>query len=420
MKAHILTIGDEILIGQIIDTNAAWMGEYLSLNGVEVTGMSTTSDTKDSIVESLEQALKRVDVVLMSGGLGPTKDDVTKKTLADYFQQELLYHEKTFQNLKRILEKFGRSPNDSHKAQCYLPEGAIILNNKMGTAPGMWFEKNGKVIISMPGVPYEMKYLVKQEVVPKLLNKFETSPFLFKTIQTAGEGESRIAEKISSYLEGVPKNFSMAYLPSLGKVRLRLGVKGDDLVKMKKDLDHHVSKLVDLLPNLVFGYDKDTLASTLGEKLKASKLTLSCAESCTGGFVSHKITSVPGSSAYFKGSIIAYSNDVKNADLNVNKETLDKFGAVSEETVQEMVLGALRAFDTDLGVSISGIAGPSGGTASKPVGTIWIAIGNNENIETFKLNLGKDRLKNIEYTANFALNKLRLFILSNYSQEVVA
>lgn len=417
MKAHILTIGDELLIGQIIDTNAAWMGEYLTQNGVVVVGSSSTADEEESIRRAIDHALETADVILMSGGLGPTKDDITKKTLAEYFGLSMYFHEKTFENLTKIFARFGRSTTEAHKAQCYMPEGALIMENKRGTAPGMWFEKEDKVLVSMPGVPYEMKYLIKNEVLPKLLQKFKVSPSLYKTIQTAGEGESRLAARIGPYLDQLPKHLSMAYLPNLGKVRLRLGIKGTDLSSMRIELDDHVRNIVKMIPELVFGYDKDSLESVLLEVFKKNKLTLSTAESCTGGHLSHKIVSVPGSSAYFLGGLVAYSNEIKHQELKVKQETLQDYGAVSEETVREMVKGALKAFESDISVAISGIAGPTGGTEEKPVGTIWLAMGNNSNIRTYKLQLGKERLKNIEYTSNFALNKLRHFVLKNYSQE---
>lgn len=416
MKAHILTVGDELLIGQIVDTNTAWMGEFLSQNGVQIIGSSTAPDEKDGILHALQHSMQKADIVLMSGGLGPTKDDITKKVLADFFNTPLEFHDPTFQNLTKILARFGRSTTDAHKEQCHLPKGAKILENKMGTAPGMWFEKDQTVVISMPGVPYEMKHLIEHQVMPRLETKFQSSPSLYTTIQTAGEGESRLAARIEDYVDSLPSYMSMAYLPNLGKVRLRLGIKGEELGAMKKELDSHVKNIVKLIPEFVFGYDQDSLGSVLGETLKNRKLSLSTAESCTGGHLSHKITSIPGSSSYFKGGLVAYSNEIKNKELRVASETLENFGAVSEETVKEMVLGALKAFESDISIAISGIAGPGGGTKLKPVGTIWLAIANKgQMMKTYKLNLGKDRLKNIEFTSNFALNKLRLFVLENYS-----
>jgi len=414
MKVHIVTIGDELLIGQIVNTNAAWMGEYVTLHGGEVVGSSTVGDTKEGIARYVKMALEEADVVLLSGGLGPTKDDITKNVLVKYFGSELVFHEETYERLCKMFERFGREPLPSHKEQCYMPSMAKVLPNKRGTAPGMWFEQEGKVLVSMPGVPYEMKYLMEHEVMPAMLEQFTLLPSLYKTILTAGEGESVIADRIAVVTDALPASYKVAFLPNLGKVRVRLGVTGTDLEQMKLDLDAKVKEIVALMPELVFGYDVQSQESVLGDLLRANKLTISTAESCTGGYLAHRITGVAGSSAYYQGSLVTYSNDLKMNKLGVSAATLKAHGAVSEETVKEMLAGALGQFATNISVSISGIAGPTGGTEAKPVGTIWLAIGNDNKIETYKLQLGKDRLKNIEYTGNFALNKLRRFVLDNY------
>ncbi len=414
MKVHILTIGDELLIGQIINTNAAWMGEYLTLNGAEVVGSSTVGDTAAGIERYVAMALEEADVVLLSGGLGPTKDDITKTVLAKYFDSEMHFHEETFERLCKMFERFGRAPMPSHKDQCYMPDKAIILTNKRGTAPGMWFENGEKVVVSMPGVPYEMKYLMEHEVVPALLDKFTLKPSVYKTILTAGAGESVVADRIAAVTDALPENYKVAFLPNLGKVRVRLGAFGSDTDTLQADLTEKVKLVVAQIPDLVYGYDTETLESVLGKVLKTKGLQLATAESCTGGYLGHRITGVSGSSAYYKGGVIAYANEVKMDKLEVPSATLEQYGAVSEETVKAMAAGALARFGTDIAVSISGIAGPSGGTEEKPVGTIWLAISNQKNTSTYKLQLGKDRLKNIEYTANFALNRLRGFVLENY------
>ncbi len=416
MKVHILTIGDEILIGQIINTNAAWMGEYMTTRGAQITGITTVADQKKSILAGLEYALSLADVVLISGGLGPTKDDITKKTLADYFGAEMYFHQETYDSILSLFARFGKPSTEAHKEQAFMPKGAEILKNKKGTAPGMWFEKDEKIIVSMPGVPYEMKYLMEYEVGTKLFERFSISPTIYRTIMTAGEGESRIADKISNITDKFPSHFKLAFLPNLGTVRLRLGVEGKDAIKSKEELKIAVSEITEAIPELVYAYDEMKLEQKLMELMIDAKISLSTAESCTGGYLSHRLTSFSGSSAFFKGGIIAYSNDIKHKELKVSEKTLKNHGAVSEETVKEMAKGVLAAFGSDLSISISGIAGPTGGTKEKPVGTIWLAICNENLTETYKLQLGKDRLKNIEYTGNYALNALRRFVLMNYSK----
>ncbi|MEM6967116.1 MAG: competence/damage-inducible protein A [Bacteroidota bacterium] len=411
MKAHIITIGDEILIGQIVDTNSAWMGQQLNLQGIRIEKIISISDTHEAIHAAVEDGFQNADVILMTGGLGPTKDDITKKALADYFGVEMYFSESTYNRIQRLFQKFKRSMTEAHKEQCYMPKNADLLMNKMGTAPGMWFEKNGKVLVSMPGIPYEMKYLMSEEVLPRLKRDFPSQPIAHRTILTVGEGESRIADRINGFVEALPKEVKMAYLPRLGQVRLRLTGTGDDEEKLHQVLDSKVNEIKDLLPDLIFGYEKEQLEEVVGKILVAKGKTLSTAESCTGGFVAHKITSIPGSSQYFMGSVIAYDNAVKINQLNVSPSTLEKHGAVSEATVKEMVKGAIDLLKTDIAVATSGIAGPGGGTPEKPVGTVWIAVGDKDRIQTYQLNLWKDRIKNIEYSATVALNVIRKFLL---------
>ena len=410
MKVHIITIGDELLIGQILNTNVAWMGEQITLHGGQVVGSSTVGDTKEGIRRYVQMAMEEADVVLLSGGLGPTKDDITKNVLADFFESELEFHDDTYERLCKMFERFGRAPLPTHKEQCYMPVKAKVMVNKMGTAPGMWFEKEGKVVVSMPGVPYEMKYLMEYEVIPAMLNQFAVQPSVYKTILTAGTGESVIAERIAPVTDALPDYFKVAFLPNLGRVRVRLGASGTDKARLEKELDTAVKEVVALMPELVFGYDTETQEGVLGDLFKRNGLRLSTAESCTGGYLAHRITSISGSSAYYIGGVVAYANEVKTQKLGVSEDILEKYGAVSEETVVAMVQGALERYQTDISIAISGIAGPTGGTEEKPVGTIWLALGSQNNVETYKLQLGKDRLKNIEYTANFGLNKLRRFV----------
>ncbi len=411
MKAQILTIGDEILIGQIVDTNSAWMGQQLNLQGIQVDKIISLSDSQEAITKGIDQAFAEADIILMTGGLGPTKDDITKKTIADYFGVDMYFDESTFNRIQRLFKKLGREPLEAHRLQSYMPTNADILMNKMGTAPGMWFEKDGKILVSMPGVPYEMKYLMSEEVLPRLKKQFPGKPIAHRTILTTGEGESRLAAKIDSFVEALPSNIKMAYLPGIAQVRLRLTGTGDDEIALNDLLDKKVEELKPQISEFIYGYENEKLEEVLGKILKEKGKTLCTAESCTGGYIAHKITSISGASAYFMGGIVAYDNAVKMNQLQVQSSTLEKHGAVSEETVIEMVKGVIKLLKTDLAVAISGIAGPTGGTPEKPVGTIWIAVGDKNNIKSYKLNLWKDRMKNIEYSTTVALNVIRKFLL---------
>ncbi|MDG1433377.1 MAG: competence/damage-inducible protein A [Saprospiraceae bacterium] len=411
MTAHIITIGDEILIGQIIDTNSAWMGQQLNMQGIQVGKIVTVSDKQRDITNAVDAAFSEADIILLTGGLGPTKDDITKKALTDYFGVEMRFSESTYNRIQRLFQKFGKTMTEAHHEQSYMPSNADLLMNKMGTAPGMWFEHDGKVLVSMPGVPYEMKYLMEAEVLPKLKNQFPGKPISHRTVLTVGEGESRIAERIDPFLEALPPNIKMAYLPGTGQVRLRMTGIGDDENELNRLLDTKVEELKPFISEFIFGFEKEKLEEVVGKMLLEKGKTLSTAESCTGGFLAHKITSIPGSSAYFSGSVIAYSNAVKMNQLQVKPSTLKMQGAVSEETVKEMVRGTLDMLKTDIAIAISGIAGPDGGTPEKPVGTIWIGIGDKKNTKTYQLNLWKDRMKNIEYTTTVALNVIRKFLL---------
>ncbi len=413
MTAHILTIGDEILIGQIIDSNSAWMAEQLNLQGIRVTKIVSISDTAKAIREGLDDAFKKTDLVLMTGGLGPTKDDITKKTLAEYYDVEMSFHEESFERLSGMFARWGRETTPAHREQCFMPDNAKILTNKAGTAPGMWFANAGKVAVSMPGVPYEMKYLMEHEVLPLVAETFPGKPIIHRTILTIGEGESRIARRIQDIEENLPDYIKLAYLPNLGQVRLRLSAIGDNLIQLEKELDVQVELIEESIPEFVFGYEKDTIEKVMGELLLENKKTVGTAESCTGGLVAHRITSIPGSSAYYEGSIVAYSFALKEKLLNVAPEILKNHGAVSEETVKAMLNGLLKNLGVDIGIAISGIAGPGGGTPEKPVGTIWIAVGDKNKTNTLKLQLGKSRSNNIKYTATKALDMVRRFLLEN-------
>lgn len=412
MKVHIITIGDEILIGQIIDSNSAWMAQQLNLIGANIEQITSISDTNDAIQNTMKQASESADIVLMTGGLGPTKDDITKKSMAEYFGVEMIFHEPTWERIEKLFQKWGRGTTPAHREQCFMLENATILKNKMGTAPGMWFEFNNTVFVSMPGVPYEMKYLMEFEVLPKLKTTFKSQPIAHRTILTVGEGESRIAARIEAIENNLPPHIKLAFLPSLGNVRLRLSGTGEDEGILNKELDEYKAAIEKLIPELIYGYGTDNLESAIGRMLQERNLTIATAESCTGGFVAHKLTSVPGSSAYYMGSVIAYDNQVKMNQLEVSEATLKAHGAVSEATVIEMVKGAVKLLGTDIAVATSGIAGPDGGTEEKPVGTIWIAVGNKDRVQTKLIKAGKNRIKNIEYSSVYALNEVRQFLLA--------
>jgi nicotinamide-nucleotide amidase len=410
MNAGIITIGDEILIGQIVDTNSAWLGEQLSLLGISVNTIITVSDDIETIKKSIDKALPDLDLIIMTGGLGPTKDDITKKALAEYFSSEMVFDEPTYTKIKGFFDLRGIPFLEAHKDQCYMPSKAEILTNNMGTAPGMLFTEDGKMVLSMPGVPYEMKWIFNNSFSPIIQERIKSNKFIYhRTIKTIGRGESSIAESIADLLEDLPEHTSIAYLPSIGSVRLRLSSISDR--DTTEEVEHHVGLIRERLGKLVYGMDKDSIEGSLLDLYKTKNLSIGTAESCTGGLVAHRLTSVPGSSQVYQGSIVSYSYALKESLLNVSQATLQEHGAVSEETVVEMLDGLLESLKVDVGVAISGIAGPGGGTTDKPVGTIWMAWGSRNNKKTKLLNLSKDRRHNIQYTSVAALNALRLFAL---------
>ncbi len=415
MKVHIITVGDEILIGQVVDTNSAWIGQQLNLIGARVERILSVGDQHEEIMAAMTQALAQADVVLMTGGLGPTKDDITKKAIAECFGVDMTFSQPTFEHIERLLQQLGRPMTEAHRQQCFMPANAQLLRNKMGTAPGMWFEHDDgkKVLVSMPGVPYEMEYLMEHEVLPRLRQHFPGRPMGHRTIRTAGEGESRIAERLADFEAHLPSGMKLAYLPNLGQVRLRLTYSADTEEAVQQALDAKAAELQALLPDITYGYDKDELEQVLGRILSERGWLIGTAESCTGGYIAHRITAIPGASAWFGGSIVSYSNEMKMQVLGVRADTLQEHGAVSEATVREMVLGALQVMPIDVAIAISGIAGPEGGTPEKPVGTIWMAIGNRQRIQTHLIKAGKDRLKNIQYAGTIALEMTRRFLLAS-------
>ena len=401
MFAEIITIGDELLIGQVTDTNSAWMGRELNKVGIEVIRVVSVRDRADEITEAVDDAMNRADIVLMTGGLGPTKDDITKQTLCAYFDTELVFSEEVFENIKRVLA--SKIPmNALNKSQAMVPKDCLVINNRVGSASVSWFEKNGKVLVSMPGVPQEMITVMSEEVIPRLRKKFDTDVIIHKTFTVKNYPESILAEKLESWEEALPESIKLAYLPKPGIIRLRLTGRGKDKEEVQSQISVEGCKLKYILGDAVFDEEDTPLEVLIGNLLREKNLTVSTAESCTGGSIAAKLTSVSGSSDYFKGGIVAYSNEIKESLLGVSSETLKKQGAVSEETVIEMVKGAMKALKTDCAVSTSGIAGPGGGTKEKPVGTVWIAAAYKNEIRTMKQDTDRGREMNVERAGNNA------------------
>lgn len=410
ITAELLTIGDEILYGQIVDTNTQWMGVELSNAGIRVIRKTSVGDLESDIIIAFAEAEKRADIVLITGGLGPTNDDLTKPCLAKFFNCETRIHEEALAEVTEFFKSRGRELTEVNRLQASLPVCCEKITNRMGTAPGMWFDHNGKVFVSMPGVPHEMKIMMTEIIIPKLLQKFITPDIHHTLIRTVGIGESFLAEKISSWENSLPPHIKLAYLPGLGEVKLRLTAFGDDAQSLKDEIKVWIEKLKPLAGEYIFGIGEDPLEVVLGKTLREKKLTLSLAESCTGGYLSHLITSVPGSSDYFVGSIIAYANEIKISELGVKEKTLTDSGAVSAATVKEMAEQTRLKFKTDIAVATSGVAGPGGGTDDKPVGTVWIACATKHETITRKLQLSKDRLINIKIASIATLNLIRMSI----------
>ncbi len=407
MKVEIITIGDEILIGQIIDTNSAWMAQALNDIGAKVERIVTISDGLEEIILAVSQAESRADVVLITGGLGPTKDDVTKKALAQYFDCGFTFYPEIETHIAKLFERFGKKMSDLNRLQAELPSACKPLQNNQGTAPGMLFEKNGTLVVSMAGVPYEMKGIMTEHVIPMLIEKFDAPTIIHKTLLTMGMGESWLSERIADWEDSLPSEVKLAYLPSPGRVRLRLSAFGQDKAALSEKLNLEVVKIQSLIPELIYGYDDDTIESVVGNLLREKGNTVSTAESCTGGLIAHKITSISGSSEYFLGSIVSYANEVKIELLGVQEQNLIDFGAVSEQVVVQMAERVRQKMKTDYSIATSGVAGPTGGTDEKPVGTVWIAVCGPNGTKSKKFLFGQNRERNIEISANAALNLLR-------------
>lgn len=407
MQAEIITIGDEILIGQIVDSNSAWMAQQLNLLGVDVARITSISDTSEAITGALDGLLSETRLVLITGGLGPTKDDVTKHTLAAYFDMDLDFKPEIYAHIEQLFASLGRIPSSRNKQQAEVPSGCRVLFNDTGTAPGMLFIRNGIYYVSMPGVPYEMKYLMEKRVLPVVEAELIRKHIVHKTILTVGVPESELAEKLEDFEDSLPTNLKMAYLPRPGMVRLRLTAKGDDAPSLNALITEKENALKNILGPIVYGTDQERLEQVVGELLVARGETLATAESCTGGYLAHLITSISGSSRYYLGSILAYANPIKIGHLGVKEESLIQYGAVSEAVVTQMAEGARLRLGTTWALATSGVAGPDGGTDKKPVGTVWIALSGPDKTIARKFHFGKDRERNIKKSAFMALDMLR-------------
>jgi nicotinamide-nucleotide amidase len=411
MNAIIITIGDEILIGQTIDTNSAWIANKLNLCGVDIVKIVSISDKKNEIIKALDDSKQDADLILITGGLGPTNDDVTKNTLAEYFGVKLVINKEVLQHIEQFVIKRKAHMNERNIKQAEVPENCKVLQNNIGTAPGMLFTEGKKIIISMPGVPFEMKELMENHVIPIINEREKDLHIIHKVILTQGTSESKLAEILEDWELNLPDSISLAYLPSPGLIKLRLTAKGIQKETLEKEISNSVYYLEQIIPELICGYDSERLEELIGKSLNTKKQTLSTAESCTGGNIAHLITLIPGSSQYYKGSVVAYSNEIKQEILSVDKTIIETYGAVSKQVVEEMVKGIKKIYNTDVAIATSGIAGPDGGTKEKPVGTTWIAVANNSGIYSKKYIFGDQRERNIQRASLTALNMLQKLIL---------
>lgn len=418
MRAEIITIGDEILIGQVIDTNSAWIGQQLNAAGIVLNRITSVSDTVEAITEGLKLAEERAELILITGGLGPTKDDITKATLCDYFDTHLVENTAVLEHVEKLFASRGITMPAVNRNQAMLPLSCTALTNPVGTAPGMWFEKDGKVFVSMPGVPYEMKGLMTNEVLPRVKKHFKTPEIYHKTVLTQGIGESSLMELIEKWESSlVSDGLKLAYLPSPGSVRLRVSGEGEDKEALQILVDQKVEELKPLIGKYIYGYNTDTLEKVIGQLMTENGFTLSTAESCTGGYISHLITSVVGSSNYYQGSVISYANSVKQSLLEVSPKDLVDHGAVSQIVAEQMAQGVKKQLKTDFSVATTGIAGPGGGTETKPVGMVCIAVAGPKGVTSRELQLGKNRERNIRMFALSAMSLLRKEILKEVAQE---
>jgi nicotinamide-nucleotide amidase len=411
MNCEIITIGDELLIGQVIDTNSAWMATRLNESGLRVKQITSVSDDKKHIIEALDQAKTRADIILITGGLGPTKDDLTKDTLCEYFNSGLEVNQQVLEHLRAYFTSRGRELTETNRKQAEVPQKCTTIFNNHGTAPGMLFVESGKVYVSMPGVPYEMKAMMDDFVLPYLSDKFKLPEVFHYTMNTIGVGESFLADLLSEWESALPPHIKLAYLPSIGTVKLRLSCYASDS-NIQKEVMSLAEKAKSIISKYIFGFGSDTTESVLGALLRERKQTLAIAESCTGGYLSHLVTSVPGSSDYYVGSTISYANDVKSRFLDVDPKVIDSKGAVSEEVAMAMALGVRNKLGTTWSLSTTGVAGPGGGSEEKPVGTVWIGIAGPDRVFAKKFLFGNNRFRNIQMSSLYAFNLLRKELLN--------
>ena len=411
VKAKIISIGDELLIGQVVNTNAAWLGNKLTTNGIEVISTLTIGDGENDIVEALN-ACSDVEIIVMTGGLGPTADDITKPTLCKYFNTELEFCQDAYDNVMSIFKLRGYQMTERNRGQAFIPKACKYIPNRYGTAPCMWFEKGKSVYISMPGVPFEMKNVFEQEILPKLLEHFKVTPYISKVVMTTGVGESFLADKIKDWEDALPDFLSLAYLPQYGMVRLRLEGRHPDRDFLQQIIDNETDKLSKLIGEHIFGYDEKPIAEAVLEKLEAAGKTLASAESCTGGTIAKMITAIPGSSKVFKGTVVSYATSVKEEVLGVNHDDVEKYTVVSQQVAEQMATGVRALLKTDYAVATTGVAGPDGGTDENPVGTVWIAVAGPNGVVSKRCNFGKDRGNNIERAAITALEMIRQSVIS--------
>lgn len=410
--ASIITIGDELLIGQVIDTNSAWMAQQLNEAGIFVKERISVGDVWHDIWKALDLAATHSPIVLITGGLGPTADDITKPLLCSYFGGTMVEDQSVRTHIEAIFRQFNRPMLDRNRKQAEVPDVCTILFNHRGTAPGMWFEKDGVIFVSLPGVPHEMKGLMTKEVIPRIQQQMDLPAILHHTLLTAGIGESYLAESIQTWEEALPENINLAYLPNYGMVRLRITGHGADKNSLKNEMDEQFARLKILVKEWLVTDRDEKMEVVLGGVLKQKGLTMATAESCTGGYMAHLITSIPGSSAWYAGTVVSYANQVKTKILGVAPSALAEMGAVSQEVVEQMVRGVLGQTGADVAIAVSGIMGPDGGSSEKPVGTVWVAVGNVNRTMSKKFHFRFDRMRNIELTATHGLNLLREFVCS--------
>lgn len=409
VAATIITIGDELLIGQVVDTNSAWIARSLNKLGIDVLRRVAVGDNRNAILNTLEAELLSAQIIIITGGLGPTADDITKPLLNEYFGGKMIIDQHVLEHVQNIFARRNRPFLERNAKQAEVPDVCTVLFNKMGTAPGMWFEKEGKVIVSLPGVPFEMVHIMEQEVLPRLKQQFMSDALLHRSVITAGEGESFIAEKIQDIEEALPGYIKLAYLPGAGMVKLRLTGRGSDEQQLAKDLDLWQRRFAERLGKIVFALEDIPLEEMLDRWLAANNKTLGLAESCTGGLLAHHITQVNGASVCFKGGIVCYSKDIKKAVLGVKPETLQEYGAVSEQTAIEMAKGALRVLGTDYAFAITGIMSGSDPDGKVDVGTVWMAIAYKEEVKTKKMWFPYDRARNKEMAVSMGMQMMLKF-----------